>query len=168
MAQEQEQQQEQLASILDEMKIGNEYNDELKKMMIMIKKMDRPSYGLAEDELFTAPFQCKREYVDRVQLQRKKEIDTIHKEIAKVKMLFLKLKRDIEDNQKTTYRLAVLKKRNIKYEDNEKSRKRQKKEQTDENNIRRAEMSLVETESLASLSATLNNDDDEDDMIDFR
>jgi rRNA processing protein Gar1 len=161
-------QQQQLASSMDEMKIGNKYNEELKKMMMMIKKMDTPSYGLIEDETFIAPFRCKREFVDQVQLQRAKEINDIHEKIGKIKKLFLNVKRDIDKNQKTTYRLAVLKKRNKTCEDDEEKKKKQKKEQTIETNKRREEMTQTEQYSLENLLNSMDNDDDDDDLIDFR
>jgi hypothetical protein len=144
-------------------KLTNEDNDKLKKMYETIMTMKRPDYGMTEDDTFTAPVQCSKELVDKVQLQRESEVAEIHKDIALIQKLFLKVKRKIEKNQKTTFRLAVCRKRNRKYEDDERQRKRQRVEQIRETQKMGQEQSKIQRYDLVSLSC----DDDVTDLDEF-
>ncbi len=130
--------------------------------MMMMKKHD---YGMIEDDTFTTPSTCRKELVDMIQLQRESEVSDIHKDIAQIQKLLMKVRRKIEKNQMTNFRFAVCRKRNKTYEDDEKQRKRRRVEHIKETQMMRQEETKIQTNDLNSLSYDNMNDLDEFDDL---
>jgi hypothetical protein len=162
-------QEQQIAKGVDAMKLdGDKNNEELKKMRKMMKNMVKKSYGMQEDELYAVPFEVSRGSVDKYQVRYTKEIDAIHVKMVAMMKMIATVKRDIEENQKTKYRLLVMKKRNKTNDAVQASKKKRKFDDMKEKIERRKEdyERLNTTPSLEALDSV--DDDDEEDEMDLR
>jgi hypothetical protein len=159
------QEQEQLAKDMEEMKLnGSKYTDELKMIRETMKKMTKNNYGMKEDPDFACPFTVSRGSIDKVDLQRKKEIHDIHTKMALLLKLCVKVNRDIDNNQKTTYRLSMLKMRNKTNESVEKKRKNHRVIETNrKNKLRNEENIMPGLEAFVANKKGRKDDKDEDD-----
>ncbi len=161
------QEQDQLPVQMEDLQLGESYNDLLKEMYQSLKSMEKENYGMTEDPFYTPPDACKRETVDKLQLQSHKQKREIHQVLNAHLKGLLKLRRLIETNQKTNYRAASAKRRNIKYEGDECSKKKMKFDQVMESKKMRAEAACVEHFSFKDVSAGVSDDGNDFDEFDL-
>ena len=91
--------------------------------------LKRSSYGMAYDENLTIPTKPTTNGVELAINKRKKEIRDIHQQIDRLVSGVRKVERDIESNQRTTHKVAAVKKQNQRLtEFNEQTRKRLKQQ----------------------------------------
>ena len=148
---------------MEDLQLGDKYNETLKTVYTTLDAMTKDNYGMKDDEFYIPPLVCKKELVDKLQLQRSKQKLELHQAISIQLKSLLKLRRSIEAHQQTNYRWAVTKKRNKKYEKSESSRKKMKLDQTKATQKRRQEASQVEDYNIEEF----NDDSGPDDLEEF-
>ncbi len=154
---------EQVQQQMDDLQLGDKYNNTLQTMYKTLKAMTKDNYGMKEDTFYIPPSVCKKESVDKLQLKSSKQKLEIHQAITIQLKSLLKLRRSIEANQETNYRVAVTKRKNTKYESNESSRKKMRLEQTMATKKRHQEAAQVEDYNIKELE----DDSDADDIEEF-
>jgi hypothetical protein len=125
--------QQQVQNLADDIKnklsLGDKYSELMKNICKEISELDVSNYGIIHDETYITPTVVTRGNVDIQETKRKREINDIHNSLDQLTKMLKKVNREIKENQNTTYRWLMLKKRNRENEAYENKVKKQKKEE---------------------------------------
>ena len=124
-------QQQRLADDLQQLSLGDKYKVLMKNIMKSINDLNTDTYGIRIDENYITPTDCTSGSVDIQETKRKREINDIHTTLDTLTKLVKKLNREITDNQHTTYRYLMCKKRNRENEEHKTRVKKLKKQEHD-------------------------------------
>ena len=156
--------QQQVQNLADDIKnklsLGDKYSELMKNICKEISELDVSNYGIIHDETYIVPTDVTRGNVDIQETKRKREINDIHNSLDQLTKMIKKVNREIKENQNTTYRWLMLKKRNRENEEYENKVKKQKKE---EHNMKKEEQknhlqSINSSVSLQDLLAEMKPD----------
>ena len=127
--------QQQVQQLADDIKtklsLGDKYSVLMKNICKEISELSTGNYGITHDETYITPTVVTKGNVDIQENKRKREINDIHNSLDQLTKMIKKVNRDIKENQNTTYRWLLLKKRNRENEEYENKLKKQKKEEHD-------------------------------------
>ena len=113
-----QQQVERLANDLRlKLSLGDKYKTVMKNIIREINELNTDNYGIRIDENYITPTDCTRGNIDIQETKRKREINDIHSTLDTLTKLVKKLNREITENQETTYRYLMCKKRNRENEE---------------------------------------------------
>ncbi len=125
----QEQVQQLANDIKNKLSLGDKYSVLMKNICKEINELSAGNYGIIHDETYITPTEVSRGSVDVQETKRKREINNIHNSLDQLTKIIKKVNREINENQNTTYRWLMLKKRNRENEEYENKVKKQKKEE---------------------------------------
>ena len=117
--------------IKSKLSLGDKYSVLMKNICKEISELSVCNYGITHDETYITPTEVTKGSVDIQENKRKREINDIHNSLDQLTKIIKKVNRDIKENQNTTYRWLMLKKRNRENEEYEHKAKKQKKEDHD-------------------------------------
>lgn len=141
---------------------GDKYKNILKELNNRSNDIDVDDYGICEDVNYITPQDPTVDKVDMLELKVKSETDKIKKNVRKLRKILLKLNRDINEVQKSSYRYLITKRRHREVSITKREIKKDRKRTIEESRTKRQNLQTISRMTVNDLKEEKERDEYDD------